>query len=95
MLSWWWRGASVPAIVVYFWSSYVTIAVGQQLSSDVNEARMFLEYYDNLAAQTWPGIVTKLWNFNFNITEFTRSEMVRIFLIQCSINKTNSFVHTT
>ncbi|XP_038055872.1 angiotensin-converting enzyme-like [Patiria miniata] len=53
-----------------------SVAVGQSLISDVTEAEAFLEYYDNLAAQTWPGIVQKLWNYNYNLTEFTRQEMI-------------------
>ncbi len=76
-------GFSLLVLVVSLKGSLVNVAVSQELSDNVDEARRFLEYYNNRAAQTWPGIVQKMWNFNYNITEATRSEMVGHFWCYC------------
>ncbi|XP_022079667.1 angiotensin-converting enzyme-like protein Ace3 [Acanthaster planci] len=59
----------------------------QTRSSDVVEAEAFLQYYDKLAAQTWPGFVQKIWNYNYNMTEFTRQEMVEARLQYSEFSK--------
>ncbi|XP_071786687.1 angiotensin-converting enzyme-like [Asterias amurensis] len=87
MLPRWSGGFSLLVLVVYLKGSLVNVAVSRELSGNVDEALRFLEYYDNLAAHTWPGVVQKMWNFNYNITESTRSEMIEARLVYSEFSK--------